>query len=337
MYYSLRALASDLASPGAGVYLHVIIDADGTVRFYAGQAVCLRTRIREHSSSVYRDKYPSLHYSALASAVDDFFVTLGSLSGCGELNEGQVLNILEMWASLIFRTLPPHKMEEFLPPGIPVTFDGYYGLNVGLPLAQGDSRAGKSLHDLSKTRDPLAMAYYLRRLRDAQVVSTAVKNDKLRTRLLSGDIFKCTPMKNTKGRPSGRVYFRGVAIIIPPDADVKTVFVRCAQAHPEMCCEAQPQDPARRLAVRVEYDSVDDGRKHAFWYSQKGDANTQKINSLVDYLEGRDEEYTENQPRRFLDRNKTRGRTSISYTSDSPSESPPAAKRRKLTHDEDED
>jgi hypothetical protein len=39
--------------------------------------------------------------------------------------------------------------------------------------------------------------------------------------------------------------------------------------------------------------------------------NIMKLNSLVDFLEDKEEEWTERQPRRFLDRNSGRGRRKI--------------------------
>ena len=142
----------------------------------------------------------------------------------------------------------------------------------------------------------------------------------LRRRLLTSSFFKCTRMKN--GTDLGRVYFRGVAIKVPEIADFGTVQVHCDLSpegvdHPTPCAtNTIDRDPAKRLGIKLTYKVQITDSSQAVWYTQRGAANTMKLNSLVDFLTGKPEEYTESQPRRFLDRSKIRGRTRISYTGD---------------------
>ena len=142
----------------------------------------------------------------------------------------------------------------------------------------------------------------------------------LRKKLLNGDFFEYSHMKNKNGSVQHRVYFRGVAIFLPIDASSQAVYIKCNLTaegidHQKPCGEDTLEgDPARRLGVKVIYKTKANGNEISTWYSQRGDKNTIKLNSLVDFLEGKGDAYTKNQPRRFLDRNKTRGRFSTSYT-----------------------
>ena len=128
----------------------------------------------------------------------------------------------------------------------------------------------------------------------------------------------------------GRVYFRGVALMVPQIADFSTVRVQCDLSpedvdHTTPCAtDTIDQDPARRLGVKLTYNFQTTGLLQFVWCKQGGKANTMKLNSLVDFLMGKDEGYTESQPRRFLDRSKIYGRTSISYTADASQPFPPS-------------
>lgn len=53
----------------------------------------------------------------------------------------------------------------------------------------------------------------------------AVNNHQLRSRLLKGDYFKCTAMKN--GSLQGRIFVRDVHILVPSEADFNRVLIRC--------------------------------------------------------------------------------------------------------------
>jgi hypothetical protein len=147
----------------------------------------------------------------------------------------------------------------------------------------------------------------------------ASSNKHLRTRLLEGCVFKCTKMKN--GTELGRIYFRGVHVLVPADADFDNVVVRCClptgdQKHITPCIATSHEtDPSNRLGVQLIYNSKTTGSTNSSWCKCAGEASAKKLDSLVDFLEGKSEEYTEAQPRRFLDRNKGRGRNQISYTS----------------------
>jgi hypothetical protein len=66
--------------------------------------------------------------------------------------------------------------------------------------------------------------------------------------------------------------------------------------------------------MKLRFNSKVDNKEKELWAVLGGECNTKKLNSLVDFLEDKDEGWTERQPRRFLDRNKFLGRMKISYT-----------------------
>jgi hypothetical protein len=143
-------------------------------------------------------------------------------------------------------------------------------------------------------------------------LGNAKKMQNLRKRLLEGDIMHCTLMKN--GTKMGRIYFRGVSVCVQDTADFTSVRIRCdlseqGAVHPDACAQdAKTGDPSQRLAILLAYTDKHGSEKISAWYKQKGDVNAKKLNSLVDFLEGRDIEYTEAQPRRWLDKCAGRGR-----------------------------
>jgi hypothetical protein len=73
-----------------------------------------------------------------------------------------LLNLLEMWMCLVFRTLPPHTLAEHLPSAVDakprVGKEGEFGgLNIASPLEQGTGAWTQV--DLSESRDPLVRDY----------------------------------------------------------------------------------------------------------------------------------------------------------------------------------
>lgn len=71
-----------------------------------------------------------------------------------------LLNILEMWCCLMFRTLPPQVLSEYGIPPKPALGEGSLGvgLNIANPLDHG-ARGGWETVDLSTSDDPLVLDY----------------------------------------------------------------------------------------------------------------------------------------------------------------------------------
>ena len=145
------------------------------------------------------------------------------------------------------------------------------------------------------------------------------KNGELQRKLLFGSTFPCTEMKNNTG--TGRTSFRNMQVLVPEGADFKTIFIQGDLApngslHPHPCAtNFREDDPAKRLGIKLKFNVKGSNEEKELWTTLRGECNTKKLNSLVDFLEDKDEDWAEQQPRRFLDRSKLFGRTKTSYTS----------------------
>jgi len=82
-----------------------------------------------------------------------------------------VLNILEMWTCLLFRSLPKASLVAYLPPGSPVPTGPPESLNVALPLDQGVEMSERDVVDLRTVKDPLLREWF--RLDEGEVVAAA--------------------------------------------------------------------------------------------------------------------------------------------------------------------
>lgn len=145
------------------------------------------------------------------------------------------------------------------------------------------------------------------------------RNHELLQRLLQGDNFRYGTMKNQTAMGE-EVFFRDVAILVPEHADFETVYVQCFLApdgsrHPNACVAAcAAKNPANRLAIKVKLKNKTSDEEEEMWAFLRGKTDLMRVNSLVDFLEGKPEEYTEPQPLRYLRRCMRRGRSKISYT-----------------------
>lgn len=139
------------------------------MRIYVGQASSLRPRIAQHLNFRYRRDNPSLHYYALQRSVYNAIGVLAvlpspSMGGHalpGMDDPGLLLNVLEMWMGLVFRSLPVSTLEEWLPGGVSTMKEGkegvFVGLNIRCPLDQGDSKS--DWIDMSESDDLLVREY----------------------------------------------------------------------------------------------------------------------------------------------------------------------------------
>jgi hypothetical protein len=118
----------------------------------------------------------------------------------------------------------------------------------------------------------------------------------------------------------GRVCFRGVQLLVP-EAGFATVQIQCdlvaagLQRSNPCATKILEKDPAARLGIKLKFKSTLDGEMKELWATLSGEGNTKKLNSLVDLFDGKDEQWTEQQPRRFFDKKKGREGTKPSYTS----------------------
>lgn len=71
--------------------------------------------------------------------------------------------------------------------------------------------------------------------------------------------------------------------------------------HPETCAKNAPDgDPEKRLGIELRFNSKKSSIVEESWIKMATESDTKKLNSLVDFFDGADKEYTAKQPRRFL-------------------------------------
>lgn len=170
---SLRKLNESVPPPpdAAGVYVNIVRGTDGHDRLYVGQTGRISQRIRQHMNFRYRRDNKSLHYHAIEHSTWNNYIVLATIpaqSGSRpawlpENGPELILNILEMWCALMFRTLPRSTLEEWLPDKkMLAETEQWYGLNLALPLDQGEPEAVQSEDWAAVMRtssDPLARSY----------------------------------------------------------------------------------------------------------------------------------------------------------------------------------
>ncbi|KAF1911893.1 hypothetical protein BDU57DRAFT_523985 [Ampelomyces quisqualis] len=169
---ALKAVGGDLKSEGRGIYFDGVLGLDRRVRIYVGQANSLRARIAQHLNFRHRRDHPSLHYHAMQHSI---YNAIGLVAQVPSPNMGNhmlpgmdcpdlLMNVLEMWMCLCFRTLPIQTLEAWLPDdgemqkGRKRGLEGEFGgLNVACPLDQGEKQ--REWLDLSDAEDPLIRDY----------------------------------------------------------------------------------------------------------------------------------------------------------------------------------
>ncbi|KAF2034962.1 hypothetical protein EK21DRAFT_55297 [Setomelanomma holmii] len=170
---ALKLVGGDIFKfEGKGVYLNGVLGLDKKVRVYIGQANSIRQRVSQHLNFRFRRDNPSLHYHAMQQSV---YNAIGLVAVLPSPNMGNhalpgmdspdlLLNILEMWTCLIFRTLPTQTLEEWLPSDGTINtsrrmgLEGEFGgLNIASPLDHGEKQ--REWLDLSDSPDPLIRDY----------------------------------------------------------------------------------------------------------------------------------------------------------------------------------
>lgn len=168
----LKLIAGDLKHEGRAIYLDGVFGLDKRIRIYIGQSISLRQRVAQHLNFRYRRDNPSLHYHAMQKSI---YNTIGALAVLPPLNATNqslpgmdapdlLLNVLEMWMCLVFRTLPDETLAAWLPDDGTVNKsrkegrEGVFGgLNIASPLDNGQRQ--REWVDLSESEDPLVREY----------------------------------------------------------------------------------------------------------------------------------------------------------------------------------
>ncbi|KAH8811493.1 hypothetical protein F5884DRAFT_749866 [Xylogone sp. PMI_703] len=117
-------IGGDLDCHHPAVYLHIIWHPDDDKEeflLYVGQSIDLKARLKDHMNPLNRNKHPSLHYHAWDSRPGNLsaFVVLAYLDDVRTDNSSTdtkddllKMNIMELWGTLIFQTLPERELEN---------------------------------------------------------------------------------------------------------------------------------------------------------------------------------------------------------------------------------
>lgn len=344
-------VGGDLNYGGAGVYLHILWSNDDPtlLYLYVGQSWNIAQRISSHNNPAHRTKYPSLHYFAMDQGnLNSVYVVLAADIHTDEKDSHYVLNIFEMWSCLIFQTLLPQDLHEWLPDNTKLQ-NWAYGLNVALPLWQGqgnkaltsfwisnstDSTAQSEsmsysgpllksyqnslrerFRNLRSSSNPLYRDYYYQVKRKGQATAASIRQKKTFRDLLDG------VEKDIRTTPAGRfLVMHQFTIRIPLEKVPKSVNRVNFKAdlcrnerHPDVyAVKSTSSDPSRQLGLRVIYHY--DGGVKSKWLHTDGTQAVYKMNTLVDTIMGRTIEDLEKTPRRWLGKNRSRERQNIAYT-----------------------
>ena len=156
---SLINIGGDLNCHRPAVYLHIIWHPDDDNEeflLYVGQSIDLKNRLKDHMNPLNRNRHPSLHYHAwdLRPGNLSAFVVIAYLdnirtknSSIGTKDDLLKMNIIELWGTLIFQTLPKRELEKYINP---TTIIGRQHLNVFNPLWQGVSNLDDVFPNLSR-------------------------------------------------------------------------------------------------------------------------------------------------------------------------------------------
>ena len=151
----IRKIGGDLKYRGSAIYMHLICK-DRIVRRYVGQANDLKERLDNYKSPAFWKAHPCLHYTAWEGAEWDEFVVLAYLPEYSKASQDPASpddvdnipslsrNVMEMWGSCIFQSLPTGMLKQYLPREN-IT-EPQVHLNVASLLNQGTLRARRALY-----------------------------------------------------------------------------------------------------------------------------------------------------------------------------------------------
>ncbi|KAI9874704.1 MAG: hypothetical protein M1830_009383 [Pleopsidium flavum] len=290
---SLREIGGNISYKGPGHYMHVV-ELDPEVYYlYIGQSNNVARRIADHKLEIKRQSDEALHYRvACSEGMKGTFVLLSRCpSAIDEKTLASLLNIVETWCCLMFRTLPERTLREYLPAGALIPHPGAH-LNVALPLYQASmswKEFANAHAQLCDSPEPIVRMWYVDRKRATQAISAATVTRRSLKRIIDGGWWAVR--KTTGWFSVGEITCRDVSIPIPENTmrdkginygdKVRVEFELLDQPH-EMpfTVKALATDPAIRLGIKVtgNFDGY-------ILPSSGGVQNVKRVNTLVDLLE----------------------------------------------------
>ncbi|KAK2608247.1 hypothetical protein N8I77_006871 [Diaporthe amygdali] len=167
----IRSNAGDIYKGERGVYLHIIEGRDNKWRFFVGQAEDMSYRVRRQDQNFrYRRDKPSFHHFAMHNSRWDYFFVLAVLppgptaAGFSRREQALLLNMLQMWCTLLFSTVQISTMAQWHEYGVKSLNIGrpWFGLNLECPLDKGGPVKYVNWGQfLNRSDDPLANDFLL--------------------------------------------------------------------------------------------------------------------------------------------------------------------------------
>ena len=131
----LVSIGGDLTLTSSAIYLRILWTNNDPQQFYfhVGQSMELSRRLARHNCPRFRSKYPSLHYHVmeLENTGSEFVVLTSNLPGESKC-QSSLLNVIEMLACLVFRTLDARVLRKHLPEEVELPLT-HLGLYIALP------------------------------------------------------------------------------------------------------------------------------------------------------------------------------------------------------------
>ncbi|KAF2874633.1 hypothetical protein BDV95DRAFT_666450 [Massariosphaeria phaeospora] len=310
--------------PHHGVGYLILLDIEGQERRYVGQTENGHHRITlSHQSEAYRNVHPSFLYFLFERATTIHYLLPISDT---DLAAGPILNILEQWLGLIFRSLQLFDLKNNLDAESFKWIRGEEldkGVNVREPLGQGFSFADYPMRSNSfkYAKDTLKREWY--------GISRNREITPRRESFLKGEIFDGS-FWNAPGWYGGADY----------EFQIWSVRFRVGRSHIDrfeeasirVWCELLPDGyhpesvisslgspkryngPARRLGIKISGVRKCDNEEGFVWVRLEGDPDKSipRANRLVDWLEDLDPD--ELRPRRWYPANKRLDRPRCGYT-----------------------
>lgn len=300
---ALRLLRVQKWHPGWGIYVHFVKSRrDGRWRPYGGQSKKVTQRIlNNHLNANYRRAHPSLHYTAMEEAEDEFFVMFATIPKRHELTDLD-LNILEHLATCMFQSLQPAALDVFLPQGTPRL--PWYGLNVSLPLNQGIAPQVKPDWLASSEDEELKRTYKAKAAANLKKKGTKWHSNLPKPRFLAdgSQEFVLPVVHHYRNSGEESMYFHwtqaNVLITDEMRRNVNVYSKSCRFVVQMMPAGKRhqhgympsplPEDPCSRLSVQFRGPSHIDG-KEVIWLITPAiyDRHICRANTFVDILEGK--------------------------------------------------
>jgi hypothetical protein len=212
--HRLKSIGGDLKFEGRGIYFDGVLGLDRQTRIYIGQSTNLRFRISQHWNFRHRRDNPSLHYHAVQQSIFNVFGILAVLPSpnmgnhvlpgmdCPDL----LLNILEMWMCLVFRSLPQQALVNWLPEDMKI--EGEFGaLNIACPLDNGVKE--REWVDLSEWEDPLVQEYLNRDKKKSSLAYKSKNGEEAERKASRNTVYE----RDINIQISGPVLLAGAAIL----------------------------------------------------------------------------------------------------------------------------